>query len=128
MEINMIIVFVGALAAIGYLIFYYERRLNRLRRKLQKIQDQKQNKTDTPPKSRLKAAQIARAARTSKKEKKKKRVLEALHQNGRSSHEELRQTLEFPAPTLSRYLAELEQEGRVKKESQGVNSYWEFLE
>jgi predicted HTH transcriptional regulator len=117
----MLIIIAISVAAILYLIMVYERRLYRLRRLLAHL------KQDLEPSvARLQAAQAAREARTLRKEEKKQKLLELIKKIDRSTYEKLSEATGLSTATLSRYLAELRAEGKIKKQGGRPDSFWKI--
>lgn len=122
--LTFILIGIGVGLIFIYTIIYYERRLSRLRNALRGLRLE----NNQPSSARLKAVEAARAARSRQKEEKKTRLLQRLQELGKVSFEELSDKTQLSPPTLSRYLSELHQEGKVIKETKGVRSYWKVIE
>lgn len=115
-----ILIIIGlSIAGILYLIMVYERRLYRLRRLLAHLKQDME-----PSAARLQAAQVAREARTLRKEQKKQKLLRLIKKNDRSTYENLSEATGLSTATLSRYLAELRAEGKIKKQGGRPDSFW----
>lgn len=70
------------------------------------------------PKGREKAVGICRAAlgQSAKKEERKQRILKLLEERGELSNSDIRRVLGVSAATVTRYMDELEKEGKVAQQ------------